>query len=103
MPKVPKVLHGLLWREGEYYVGLCLELSASGYGRTPEEARHETDTAVNEYLQEIKDAQAAGQTLIVRRARHYLAMLALWHICRLLQPVTHKWMEPFQSPHAAVA
>lgn len=49
-------VHNVIWKEGEYYVALCLNANISGFGRTRDQALKNLDDSLAIYLTTAKDS-----------------------------------------------
>lgn len=54
MKKIPKnmSLESIIWKEGNYYVGQCLNIDVSSFGETKQEALDNLREAVTLYLED---------------------------------------------------
>lgn len=47
-------LKNIIWKEGKYYVGQCLNVDVSSFGKTKKEALKNLDEALELYFADIK-------------------------------------------------
>ncbi len=47
-------LKNVVWKEGKYYVALCLNVDVSSFGKTKQEALSSLDEALELYFEDIK-------------------------------------------------
>lgn len=53
-----KNVHYAIWREGKYYVSLCLNNDVSSFGESREEALSNLKEALELYLEELPKASS---------------------------------------------
>lgn len=79
-PVLPKILHCEAYQDGDYFVGECLELGVSSFGATLEEAKKNTNEAIDLYLQQVKKLVKKGEAVHIRPVRFYRLRLVKWTI-----------------------
>jgi predicted RNase H-like HicB family nuclease len=50
-------LKNVVWKEGEYYVALCLNVDVSSFGKTKKEALSALDEALELYFEDVKTSK----------------------------------------------
>ena len=50
-------LQNIIWKEGKYYIGQCLNIDVSSFGKTKTEAIKNLKEAIELYFEDIKTPQ----------------------------------------------
>lgn len=82
--KLPSKLRCELSKEGDMYVGVCLEFSISSCGRTPHEAIRKTDEALRVFLADIGELDQEGAEVAITPVPNYFWRAVRWEALRLI-------------------